>query len=92
MSGLRFKVGELVVFAVSSNIANSDRYLGEVMCVEAVGPFRPGDVVLGRVMHRHRDYIISFGAKLGTARDWQIRKLDPPAEPRSIKRREEVEA
>jgi len=99
MSGLRFKVGELAKVIA----ARFPRFQNEVVQIVAVGPFKIGDVVqvdlAGGVIRIDYacDYVTDIREEHDIPRwisfhDWQLAKLDPPAEPESITRREEVEA
>lgn len=91
MNGLRFKVGELAVLAVSA------KYLGKIVEILAVGPYRAGqiyDIGLKQPMRciQNADYVIDQrDGKWITVQDWRLRKLDPPAEPKTMTVAEEVE-
>lgn len=92
MNGLRFKVGEMAIVAVAMNPVNQ----GKVVEIIAVGPFKAGHrVVVNGVRRRSLedcDYFLDQSPPGGLAHDYQLRKIDPPAEPESITRREECEA
>lgn len=96
MSGLRFKAGELAILAVSTD-DSATGCEGEIVEIYLVGPFVPGDVVLLEGVKRVRilkysDYVIRWPGTTtgGIVKDWQLRKIDPSAEPESITRRLEV--
>lgn len=87
MSGLRFKVGELAIIAVAS-----PENVGKIVQIDAVGPFASFDSIPWRGGRRYAlvdcDYFIG---DQWIAHDWQLRKLDPPAEPASLTSTEECE-
>jgi len=104
MSYLRFKVGDLAVVAIAEKAENIGRIVeiaavgpfktGDHVRLPCGGScnFRPG--------YKDRaDYVLNARWKLENehglvwlvAHDWQLRKLDPPAEPESLRRCEEVE-
>jgi hypothetical protein len=92
MSGLRFKVGDMALVAVAMNPKN----LGDVVQILAIGPYRIGDVVIGPhggpvLLRTSADYFVDGRSICQTAFDWQLRKLDPPAEPASLTRTKECE-
>ncbi|NII73240.1 hypothetical protein FHW84_001809 [Dyella sp. SG562] len=90
MSGLRFKEGDLAIIAVVSEMHELRGRLCEVI---AVGPWKHDEIAFGRPVNGGADYVVAVvGGFEGCIHDWQLRKLDPPAEPESITRREEVEA
>lgn len=84
MSGLRFKVGEMAIFAVAAH-AIGIPLMGTVVEVTKAGRLfgidGPGDYE-----------VLSHNAKRGLCFDWQLRKLDRPAEPASLTRESEVVA
>lgn len=94
MNGLRFKVGELAIFMFARGEEGAP-FQGETCQVIDVGPWKAGDEWRPgfKCFRKDSDYVIQMpqGAK-GQCMDYQLRKLDPPAEPESITRREEVEA
>jgi hypothetical protein len=69
---MRFSVGEMAIMAVAVGEISSG-ILGETVCVQWIGVMaRDGS---------HVDYgCIGRTGKVG-AMDWQLRKIDPPAEP-----------
>lgn len=83
MNGLRFKVGDLAVYVVPWHLL-CQPYVGQPCEVVRAGGV---SVIEGRIA----DYELRFsdGAWL-SAFDWQLRKLDPPAEPVEMTRVEEV--
>jgi len=85
MNGLRFKVGELAIYAVPWS-PRCNPYVGQQCEV-----IKAGHVCVIEGVFVDYDLLFSDGIKIA-AYDWQLRKLDPPAEPESITRREEVEA
>lgn len=96
MSGLRFKQGELAILVVARG-KKSSAALGDQVLIHAVGPFRRGDT-----FHPYRpgsdiskamqdvDYAVIAPTGGIMCMDWQLRKIDPPAELESITRRLEV--
>lgn len=92
MNGLRFKVGELAIFAIATK-ANGIPYVGCNIEIMYIGPFHAGQQWNGIAIPNDCDYLLlAKDGRKGAAFDWQLRKLDPPAEPESITRREEVQA
>lgn len=90
MNGLRFTVDELAIFAVPSAPAGIGRE-GAVITIAAVGPFRCGDWIgdIDVTPRASGDYIIRWpDENLSVFNDWQLRKLDPPAEPKKLRRTE----
>jgi hypothetical protein len=83
MSGLRFGVGELAIYAVPWD-EECLPVAGHIFKVDEVGPLEDGDGVLV-------DYMISNEEHEGSCYDWQLRKIDPPAEPASLTRESDVE-
>lgn len=96
MNGLRFQPGEAAVFAVATDPSGLPG-IGAHVDVLLVGPIQAGDVlrygeVFG-VAHADADYLIDWpDGEFGLVRDWQLRKINPPAEPESITRQLEVTA
>lgn len=96
MTGLRFKVGELAIMALCPS-RDGDRAIGQTVEVIAisVAPGQPvkaswGEWYFCRTGH---DYVVQFpNDSLMWCSDWQLRKIDPPAEPASLKRESEVVA
>ena len=83
MSGLRFKVGELALFAVART-GDGQHWVGEVVQVIAVGALTRSLAIV--------DYgVESPDGETGGCYDWQLRKLDPPAEPLSLTRQQPEE-
>ncbi len=92
---LRFKVGEPAIFAVAV-MPDQIAAVGKHCIVERVGPFAVGDIIHFKgstyIFGRACDYICMFDAENGViAHDWQLRKIDPPAEPASLTRSSDIE-
>jgi hypothetical protein len=83
MSGLRFKVGEMAIYAVPC-CEECMPVVGDIFKIDECGPTNDGDGV-------PVDYMISNEEREGPCFDWQLRKIDPPAEPASLTRHEECE-
>jgi hypothetical protein len=94
---LRFKVGELAIVAVGRG-KKSLRLIGEEVRIHCVGPFRSGDTFLpsdptklwGQAL-QDGDYACTSSLGGFMAMDWQLRKIDPPAEPASLTHQVEEE-
>ena len=86
MNGLRFKVGDLARVAVITDADDAD-VINKFVEIVAIGEFNPD---VGRVF----DYDADYGDSefLFTCMDYQLRKIDPPAEPASLTRTEDCEA
>lgn len=81
---LRFKAGDLAVYAVPRSCAGLE-YVGQVVEVVAVGPWNAGEVFDGQPFKRASDYVVEAeDGCLGETADWQLRSLDPPLEPLSL--------
>jgi len=98
VSGLRFKVGEFAIYAVSID-AKSGPYVGCLCEVFRVGPFHQGErIQLPRLYGWEArsdidcDYVVEFPDLYAAVHDWQLRKIDPPAEPASLTCDSECEA
>lgn len=92
---MRFEVGEPAIFAVAAS-ADQMNDVGKQGTVEMIGPFHVGQLVTFKGNLRQvvfaGDYILMFDDVKGViAKDWQLRKIDPPAEPESLKRTEDLE-
>lgn len=84
MSGLRFKVGDPAVFAVARTV-HGIPHAGSVCEVSMAG-----DIL--SACGEWTDYEIKFADGAGLCvMDYQLRKLDPPAEPESLTRQQEEE-
>jgi hypothetical protein len=89
MNGLRFKVGELAIVAVDIHGGGA---AGNIVEILKVGPIAcwASDGIFGTF-----DYETSSPRKeweSAFCMDIELRKIDPPAEPASLKRHEECEA
>lgn len=93
MSRLRFVTGEVAIFAVPT-VEHAFSNVGEQVVIMEIGPFKKGDMcrTAGKMVEDTFDYVAEFSDGLFGVKDWQLAKLNPPAEPESITRREEVEA
>jgi hypothetical protein len=88
MSGLRFKVGELAVFYIPRHPCGVSG-IGRIVEVVEVGPIQQGQICqsTGKPLDvGPRDYIVQMDGFRGSCDDYQLRKLDPPAEPVSLTR------
>lgn len=93
MNGLRFKVGELAIFVCPSH-STGIGHEGTTVRVAEVGPYRTGQYVqcVGVIASYNFDYVIDWpSGHIGFVRDWQLQKLDPPAEPKTMTVVEEME-
>lgn len=96
MSGLRFKVGELALFVFATDPSGIGSEM-ETVEIHAVGPFKTGDriTIYGRTLpiRGRGDYVIRYVGTTagGLVKDYQLRKIDPPAEPASLTRTKECE-
>jgi hypothetical protein len=84
MSGLRFKVGDLAVIAVVRN-PTFQHLLGRQVTITGIHT--------RTIYDTYEDYRLDFfnGNHHACCMDWQLRKLDPPAEPASLTRESDVE-
>lgn len=92
---MRFKQGEPAIFAVA-NDAKQISIVGRECVVELVGPFHAGQVIDWRgslsQFGYDCDYIVMFDATTGAlAKDWQLRKIEPPKEPEALTRLSDVD-
>lgn len=99
MSGLRFKLGEMAIYAVSAG-GDSGKVLGSIVEVLMIGPFKPGDMVkcpcgCGRfgIFNDTADYFVRVASEgpMLICSDWQLRKIDGQEEPESLRRDETIE-
>lgn len=93
-NGLRFKVGDLARFVVAIR-PQSIPAVGGIVEIIDVGPFAPGATLCDGSENGcpiQMDYFISSGGREGMANDIQLQPLDPPAEPASLTRVEELES
>lgn len=96
MNGLRFQEGEQAIFACPRSFEAQEE-IGNLCTVALVGPWAAGQTVQlpdGQrgYLDSAADYLIDCGDSWRYVRDWQLRKLNPPAEPASITRDSEVTA
>lgn len=96
---MRFKIGEMAIYAVAIN-PELMKYKNQQCTVVAIGPYSAGQVVphptkpgqTAKVVHGG-DYIVTFADGQGVSpHDWQLRKINPPEEPESLKHHEEATA
>lgn len=89
MSGLRFKAGELAMLVVVVHPENH----GRIIEIAAVGPFQIGDLICTETRYfrctRDCDYATADRWATGVF-DYQLRKIDPPAEPVSLTRESDI--
>lgn len=79
MSGLRFKLGDLAVFAVARTVRGIP-YVG-LECIVILAGEAPDDE--GGL----QDYWVRYeDTTEASVADWQLRKINPPAEPASLTR------
>jgi hypothetical protein len=91
MDGLRFKVGELAIFVVAV-YDSGVQHQGKTVEIVEVGPWSAGTLLKKWVMKRKTDYLIrTADGYHGAVVDWQLRKIDPPAEPAGLTRDTECE-
>ena len=90
MSGLRFKVGEMAIFAVARK-KSGEKYAGSLVTIEYVGPFSAGfQIPTYNPLPEPKDYLISApDGAMGGAMDWQLVKLGDPDQ--QIEQEEECE-
>ena len=87
---MRFKVGDVAIFAVAGS-AETSRMIGE-QCEIKVAGVKKGAYYFGIPSSIDCDYLIFFSDGTGTlSMDWQLRKIDPPAEPVSITRTSDID-
>lgn len=92
---MRFRKGDEVKYVVSSAKVNIEKYLGKRCRIRYVGPFKAlqkledADGVIG-TPKQAGDYVIDFAPagikKLLGVKDWQLQSLNPPKEPKAMKR------
>lgn len=90
---MRFQVGEMARVVVALRPGNQ----GTVREIALVGPFKAGTIVDhpcgGRIQFENdTDYVfneINEDGRWRAAKDWQLAKLDPPAEPVALTRRKD---
>jgi hypothetical protein len=88
----RFVVGETVIFAVPFYL-DDVQWNGMRVVIAGNNGYKRGDVHGRGRVDKDCDYLCAVfrdGKQLGQfcAQDWQLRKLNPPAEPASLKRSE----
>lgn len=93
---LRFQQGEIAIFAVSMTPEGA-HHVGHEVEITAVGPFHQGQVIRGKTKTAATgtscDYLMQMSLD-GTecmALDWQLRKINPPEEPVSLRRTSDIE-
>lgn len=95
MNGLRFELGEIAILAVARG-PESAAALNSQCAVCAIGPFFQNQIVpindQWGIVGSACDYLVEACSVIICVKDWQLRKIDPPAEPESLIHREEVEA
>lgn len=93
---LRFKQGEIAIFAVA-NTSSGSAHVDSDIEVTAVGPFIKGEIIRGKTRSAKAgancDYLIvmSIDGEECMALDWQLRKKNPPKEPASLTHTNEEE-
>jgi hypothetical protein len=97
MSDLRFKVGELAIFAIARDISSQD-HMGQQCEIYYIGPFQAGERLAHPTMQGYTnvladaDYVVVFADGLaGAPKDYQLRKIDPPTEPAGLRRTDKIE-
>lgn len=90
---MRFKVGDLARFVVARH---PDAVCPREVEVLKVGPLNEGDEYVFRGqpwISRGWDYLVTSSNEEGFSgvMDWQLRPIDPPAEPKSLARSEGLE-
>lgn len=95
MSGLRFKVGDLVRIVRMSN-THAFHLIGRIGEIHLVGPFAAfeGFKIEGEWWGWDKpfDYVVDVGpSEYFIARDDDLAPIDPPAEPESLTRRTHLE-
>lgn len=91
---MRFKVGDLAIFAVASDPSGISG-IGQTIEIKEVGPFHQGERFrsLDKTVGHDCDYLIQCPDKnIGIVWDWQLRKINPPEEPRTMTHHEETTA
>lgn len=89
----RFKIGDLAKLVVCKGVVPR----GSIVEVAVVRPEFGKIYGIGDRLHKihkpNMDYAVLYGAdgNLYVVYDWQLAPLDPPAEPASLTRREELE-
>lgn len=93
---MRFKVGEIAIYAVARD-ANGIPRIGQQCTVHEIGTYKKGQTVKHPVtggtstVSKDGDYMVVYrDGKWGIPMDWQLRKINPPEEPKSIRRTEET--
>lgn len=96
---MRFKVGEMAILAVARRI-DAIPLIGQQCEILVVGPFSLGQTLpVPQVPCIYQlspnglpgDYVVRFRDGGPThVMDWQLRKINPPEEPKSMKRTEEA--
>lgn len=93
---MRFCEGELAKFVVASTTIGL-LYVGNVVEIAAVGPYKKGCRITFKgkdfITKNNTDYLCVMLDHVNpiTVHDWQLQKLDPPVEPASMTRKEELE-
>lgn len=93
-NGLRFKVGDVARFVVAIH-PKSIPVIGTIVEITSVGPFQPGQSTNDGGVNGcpfQMDYVVSSPSGLGMAKDYQLQRIDPPAEPATLTRVEELES
>lgn len=78
---LRFKVGDLAIFA--RRRVPSELPLGAEVVICEVGPIAAGRILPGRSegLRLSADYVFAMDGEFFAGRDWQLRKKRPPIPP-----------
>lgn len=90
---MRFQIGEMAIFAVARTPRALPYVYSQCEVIEA-GNFSPGhkwpDGAVGMLGGEYR---VRFADKSSaTVMDWQLRKINPPEEPKTLTRQKETTA
>lgn len=89
---MRFEQGELARFVVAATQSGL-RYANTVVEVLFVGRFQVGEIIGGKRVPYPADYGIRFHDGVeGLVDDYQLQKIDPEEEPKSLTRSKEETA
>lgn len=87
---LRFQQGEMAIYAIAGS-PSMMRIVNEEVEVAAVG-IKAGRYYFGLMASQDADYIVFCSGGGGLlCKDFQLRKINPPEEPASLKRTSDIE-
>jgi hypothetical protein len=92
MTALRFRVGELAIFWTARG-PSGQPYVGQIVEVIAVGPWKAGFRLGGCFLNYDNDYEwLASNGKTGVCKDFALIKLRDPDQGVDVEESQEIEA